>query len=208
VGAKMAEWEEKEGGGTRPSMRTIHHQSSPVTLWTTLPLSRQSRDGRRTNQLSRLLSLLLLLLLLLLFTTILPSCQLVIQPGPPFQLIPWTTTTTTTTIHRFLVSSSSFTWWWLLSVDFVSQLFLRGFGRDVLVDWVNGFHGKCKSFPVWAYPVRFYLTHIVLLVFIVVPFVLLKLDHKARGECQEHGLTFFVFWIQVTTTIVRIFKHP
>ena len=139
----MAEWEEKEGGGTRPSMRTIHHQSSPVTLWTTLPLSRQSRDGRRTNQLSRLLSLLLLLLLLLLFTTILPSCQLVIQPGPPFQLIPWTTTTTTT-IHRFLVSSS-FPWWWLLSVDFVSQLFLRGFGRDVLVDWVNGFHGKISK---------------------------------------------------------------
>ncbi|KAI9562112.1 hypothetical protein GHT06_013077 [Daphnia sinensis] len=33
-------------------MRTIHRQSSAVTLRATVPLFRQSRDRRRTNQLS------------------------------------------------------------------------------------------------------------------------------------------------------------
>ncbi|KZS18793.1 Uncharacterized protein APZ42_015404 [Daphnia magna] len=38
-------------------MRTIHRQSSAVTLRATVPLFRQSRDRRRTNQLSTSLCL-------------------------------------------------------------------------------------------------------------------------------------------------------
>lgn len=49
--------EEKRGGGTELSMRAIHRQSSAVTLRATVPLCRQSRDGRRTNQLSTCLVL-------------------------------------------------------------------------------------------------------------------------------------------------------
>ena len=88
---KMAEWEEGKRGRRDTSIHAYHPPPvvASITLRTTLPLSRQSRDGRRTNQLSRLPSLLLLLRLVLFLChspLVVVVSTNIIQPGPPYPL--------------------------------------------------------------------------------------------------------------------------
>lgn len=217
VGAKMAEWEEKEGGGAQ-SMRTIHHQSSPVRLQATLPLS-PSVTWRTSYQSAVPTSLSLSYYFFL-------SSWLYLNTNHPLLVVSQHHHPTWTTFysvpgqqqqrqqqqqHFFFPSSFGF------SLFRYSVRFAAGFsGSSWIRSWCacwstgsNGFHGNLKPFRCGACPARPDQRHTVLLVFIVVPFVLLNSDHKARGECQEHGPTVVTFsssqpTTQITTTTTSI----